>query len=132
MDAAQWARTVAEAQAIVAAGFQQRLVREANVRAVLERLPRARRRWIIARAVDDSTGGAHSLAEIDFVALCRRHRLPEPSLQVVRSDAAERRRYLDALFEEWQVHVEVDGGHHLEVRQAWADMSRQNALWIAG
>ncbi|WP_242624921.1 DUF559 domain-containing protein [Krasilnikovia cinnamomea] len=132
VDAAQWAPTVAETQAIVAAGFQQRLVRAADVRAVLERLPRARRRRIIGRAVDDATGGAHSLAELDFVALCRRHRLPEPKLQVVRRDAAGRRRYLDALFEEWQVHVEVDGGHHLEVRQAWADMSRQNALWIAG
>ncbi|BFU47429.1 DUF559 domain-containing protein [Krasilnikovia sp. MM14-A1004] len=132
VDAAQWARTVAEAQAIVAAGFQQRLVRAADVRAVLDRLPRARRRRAILQAVNDAAGGAHSLAEIDFIGLCRRHRLPEPRLQVMRRDAVGRWRFLDALFEEWQVHVEVDGGHHLEVRQAWADMSRQNTLWIAG
>jgi very-short-patch-repair endonuclease len=30
------------------------------------------------------------------------------------------------------VHVEIDGCQHLDVRQAWADMRRQNQLWIAG
>jgi very-short-patch-repair endonuclease len=39
---------------------------------------------------------------------------------------------LDAYFEQWRLHVEVDGGQHMEVRQWWADMKRQNALWIPG
>jgi very-short-patch-repair endonuclease len=73
-----------------------------------------------------------SLAELDFVHLCRDNGLPEPSRQVVRRDAAGRRRYLDAYFDGWRVHVEIDGGQHIEVRQAWADMRRQNDLWIAG
>lgn len=132
VDAAQWARTAGEAQAIIAAGFQQRVVREDHMRAVLDRLKRARRHRLITQTLDDAAGGAHSLAEIDFLGLCRRHRLPEPSRQVIRYDSAGRRRYLDVLFEEWQIHVEIDGGQHLEVRQAWADMSRQNELWIAG
>jgi very-short-patch-repair endonuclease len=72
------------------------------------------------------------LAELDFVDLCRRHHLPEPSRQTVRRDATGRRRYLDAYFEEWHVHVEIDGGQHLDPRQAWADMKRQNDLWIFG
>jgi very-short-patch-repair endonuclease len=132
VDAAQWAHSDVAARAIIAAAFQQRVVREQEVRSVLERLSRARRRRLISRAVDDAVGGAHSLAEIDFVELCRRHGLPEPSLQVVRRDAAGRRRYLDAQFSEWHLHVEVDGGQHLEVRHAWDDMRRQNDLWIAG
>jgi very-short-patch-repair endonuclease len=36
------------------------------------------------------------------------------------------------LFEQWRVHVEIDGGQHLDARQAWSDMRRQNELWIAG
>jgi very-short-patch-repair endonuclease len=28
--------------------------------------------------------------------------------------------------------VEIDGAQHLEVRAAWADMKRQNDLWITG
>lgn len=132
VDAAQWARTDAEARAIVAAGFQQRLVREDDVRAVLHRLRRAHRRRLIGETVADAAGGAHSLAELDFLALCRSHHLPEPSRQVVRHDATGRRRYLDASFDEWRVHVEVDGAQHLEARQAWADMRRHNELWISG
>jgi very-short-patch-repair endonuclease len=42
------------------------------------------------------------------------------------------RRYLDAYFDEWGVHVEIDGSQHFDARLAWADMRRQNELWIAG
>jgi very-short-patch-repair endonuclease len=132
VDAAQWARRDDDARALIAAAFQQRLVTEPDVRDVLARMPRARRRRMIASTVADAAGGAHSLAEIDFVVLCRRHRLPEPTRQVVRLDAGGRRRYLDALFEPWRVHVEIDGSQHMKPRQAWADMRRQNGLWIAG
>ena len=132
VDAAQWSRTDTEARAVIAAAFQQHIVRKSDVREVLDRLPRARRRTLIRQTVDDVAGGAESLAELDFLRLCRVGGLPEPARQVVRRDAAGRRRYLDALFEPWQVHVEIDGGQHLQARQAWADMRRQNDLWIAG
>jgi very-short-patch-repair endonuclease len=132
VDAAQWARTDDTARALIAAAFQQRLTTERDVREVLTRMRRARRRQLILRTVTDAAGGAHSLPEIEFGALCRRHRLPAPSRQVVRHDAAGRRRYLDAVFDEWRVHVEIDGGQHLDVRRAWADMRRQNDVWISG
>ena len=35
-----------------------------------------------------AAGGSHSLAEINFIALCRKHGLPEPARQVVRVDTA--------------------------------------------
>jgi very-short-patch-repair endonuclease len=47
-------------------------------------------------------------------------------------DADGRRRYRDAHFEEWGVHVEIDGGQHTEVAAWWADMRRQNAMAVAG
>ncbi len=132
VDAAQWAASDHEARAIIAASFQQRLVAGDDVQRVLDRLPRTRRRSLIAQTATDSAGGAHSLPELEFLSLVRRAGLPEPTRQAVRRDASGRRRYLDAWFEEWRVHVEIDGGQHLDPATAWADMRRQNDLWQRG
>jgi very-short-patch-repair endonuclease len=80
----------------------------------------------------DASAGAHSIAELDFAALGRRAGLPEPTRQSVRVDSRGGRRYLDVHYEEWRVHVEIDGAHHLEPASWWADMKRQNELWISG
>lgn len=132
VDAAQWAATDDEARSIVAAAFQQRMVGGEEVHLVVERLPRLRRRRLILETATEAAGGAHSLSELDFLLLVRRAGLPEPTRQQVRRDSAGRRRYLDAYFEEWQVHVEVDGSQHLDPTHAWADMRRQYAVWIEG
>ncbi|MFI5486892.1 hypothetical protein ACIBXA_15800 [Micromonospora echinaurantiaca] len=132
VDAAQWAATDDEARSIVAAAFQQRMVGGDEVHLVVERLPRIRRRRLILDTAADAAGGSHSLNELDFLRLVRRAGLPEPTRQQVRRDAAGRRRYLDAYFEEWQVHVEIDGSQHLDPAHAWADMRRQNDVWIDG
>ena len=95
-------------------------------------MPRVHRRGLIEEAVADARGGAHSLPEARFLRLCRDAGLPASACQVRRVDSSGRRRYLDACFDEWQVHVEIDGGHHMDVRQWWADMKRQNDLWIPG
>jgi hypothetical protein len=42
------------------------------------------------------------------------------------------RAVVDAYWAEWRVHVEIDGAFHLEVRTWWADMRRQNELWVQG
>jgi very-short-patch-repair endonuclease len=132
VDAAQWARTDDRARSVIAAGFQQRLVGPDDMAQVLVRMPRARRRALIAQAVADAAGGVHSLPEREFVGLCRRGGLPEPTRQARRRDALGRQRYLDAYFEQWGLHVEIDGGQHMDVRHWWADMRRQNDLWIPG
>ncbi|GHJ44966.1 hypothetical protein Cs7R123_23080 [Catellatospora sp. TT07R-123] len=132
VDAARWARSDAEAQTLIAATLQQRLTHPAEVRAVLARMPNIVRRDVIVQAVNDSAGGAGSLPEAEFVALCRRGGLPTPKLQVSRRDSGGRQRYLDALFDGYGVQVEVDGAQHMDVRAWWADMRRQNALWVQG
>jgi very-short-patch-repair endonuclease len=91
-------------------------------------MPVVRRRALISHTAADARGGAHSLGELNLVALCRRERLPEPTRQVLRADASGRPRYLDALFEPWGVHVEIDGAHHMSADQWWNDMSRHNEL----
>jgi very-short-patch-repair endonuclease len=132
VDAAQWATNDDRARAIIAAGYQQGLVFGREVQQMLDRLPTARRRRLIARTAHDASGGSHSIAELDYLRLCRRHRLPAPVRQVRRVDRAGRGRYLDAVHEPWGVHVEIDGGQHTDVLAWWSDMRRQNDLWIPG
>ncbi|MGN9910300.1 DUF559 domain-containing protein [Phytohabitans sp. LJ34] len=132
VDAAQWAASDRDAAAIIAAGFQQRLVAAVDMTPVLERMPRIKRRRLIVEAVADAAGGAESIAEMDFARLCRRHQLPEPSRQVARVDSAGRRRYRDVYFDRWRVHVEIDGAQHLRVASWYADMRHHNEIAIAG
>lgn len=132
LDAGQWAESDQQAAAVVAASFQQRLVSLPEVERAASRQVRARRRSFVLEVARDAAGGAHSLSEVEFLRLCRRARLPEPLCQVARVDGRGNRRYLDVYFEEYRLHVEIDGRHHAEVGTWWADMSRQNDLWIAG
>jgi very-short-patch-repair endonuclease len=132
VDAAQWARSDQDAVAVVAAAFQQRLVAAVDVAPVLARMTHVKRRPVIVAAMADAAGGAESLAEVDFARLCRRGRLPEPSRQAVRVDSAGRRRYRDVYFDDWRLHVEIDGGQHMEVRSWYADMRQHNEIVIAG
>ncbi|MEU7841378.1 DUF559 domain-containing protein [Micromonospora sp. NPDC049114] len=132
VDAAGWAAGVDEAQGVLAAGCQQRRVLPAELDAVLDVLPRAPRRRLIRQTVGDISGGAQALSEINFVRLCRQHRLPAPDLQQHRVDAAGRNRWLDAYWKQWRVQVEIDGAHHMDARQWAADMRRQNDVWTSG
>lgn len=132
VDAAAWARTDDEARTVIAAACQQRRVTPQQIRSVLTELSRNRRRALVLETVGDVEGGAQALSELDFVRLCRRQRLPPPDLQERRFDAAGRRRYLDAYWRRWGLHVEVDGAHHLDARHWATDMLRQNEVWIAG
>jgi hypothetical protein len=132
VDAASWARSDREATLIVVMAFQQRLVRLHQVEEALAGMPKAKRRRLVAATARDADGGSHSLAELDVVRLLRRAGLPIPSRQVIRRDSGGRRRYLDLYFDEWGLHVELDGRHHENPWQAWLDMDRQNALWVPG
>ncbi|MCI4065013.1 endonuclease domain-containing protein [Micromonospora sp. R77] len=132
VDAAGWASGVREAQLVLAAACQQRRVSPEEIGAVVDVLPRARRRHLIRRTVADIAGGAEALSELHFLALCRRHGLPPPDLQERRTDQAGRTRWLDAYWREWRLHVEIDGAHHMDARQWADDMRRQNDIWTTG
>jgi len=132
VDAARWAASDNEARTAIVIAVQQGLIAEHDMTTVLQRLPRVRRSQLIRNTVADAFGGARSLAELEFLALSRRAGFPEPKLQVERRDASGRRRFVDALYEKYGVLVEIDGVQHLDARQAWADMKRQNDLWVSG
>lgn len=119
---------------LLAASVQQRRATAADLAEAIERAPRTRHRALLRLAVADIAGGSEALSEIDFVRLCRRHRLPEPSRQAVRCEPSGRRRYLDASWRRSDgrlVVVEVDGALHLAPRRWWDDQLRQNELALA-
>ncbi|MEU4688592.1 hypothetical protein [Actinoplanes sp. NPDC023714] len=132
VDAAAWAEGDDEARTIVVSACQQRRVTPEEIGRVLDVFPRIKRHRLIARTIADIAGGALSLAEVDFVTLCRKFELPAPKLQQRRRDAAGRNRFLDAYWPEFRLHVEVDGAYHVVDEQWAADMIRQNDVWIKG
>jgi very-short-patch-repair endonuclease len=132
IDAAAWMPTDRGAQAILAAGVQQRLVRVCDLQAVVERNQRVNRRRLISETLEDIAGGAQALSELDFTRLIRAHKLPEPTLQYRRQDEKGRNRYLDAVWESQKVVVEIDGAQHMQADKYWEDMDRDNALQLEG
>jgi very-short-patch-repair endonuclease len=132
VDAAQWARSDAEARLMIAASVQQRIVAEREVVQDLGYRLDVRRRQLILRTVHDSASGSHSLGELDFLQICRRGGLPIPNRQMRRQDTSGRTRYIDACFDDYRVAVEIDGAHHVDVGQMWDDHVRQNDLSLAG
>jgi very-short-patch-repair endonuclease len=132
VDAAAWMATDRGAQAVLAAGVQQRLARVGDLTGVVARNQRLPRRAVITATLADIAGGAQALSELDFTRLLRQYRLPAPDRQGARRDPDGRRRWLDAVWESARLIVEIDGRHHMEAMQYWADMSRDNYFTLDG
>jgi hypothetical protein len=127
VDAAAWMGTDRGAQAMLAAGVQQRLVRAADLAVEVKRNEKVRRRRLMLETLEDIAGGAQALSELDFTRLVvRRFGLPEPDRQVPRRDANGKRRWLDAVWEQARLIVEIDGAGHIDVLRYWDDMDRGN------
>jgi hypothetical protein len=133
VDAASWMDTERGARAVLAAGVQQRLVRPADLSRVVDANRRRYRRKLMAETLGDIAGGAQALSELDFARLViRSYSLPEPDRQSRRKDSDGKWRYLDVVWEEAKVVVEIDGAQHMDAQQYWDDMSRDNDLQIGG
>jgi hypothetical protein len=134
LDAASWAPNERLAMAILAAGVQQRLVQVSKLREALDRNDHRYRHRLISETLYDVEGGDHALSELDFTRkVIRAFGLPEPERQSARRDARGRRRYLDVVWDQYKVAVEIDGAQHTEdplVR--WDDMERDIDLQING
>lgn len=134
IDAAAWMPTDRGAAAVLAAGVQQRLARTGDLHLVAGRIETLRRRQLIVETLDDIAGGSQALSELDFIRLVvRAFELPEPSRQVARRDARGRRRWADAMWDEYKIVVEIDGAQHTEdPLQRWDDMERDIDLGLDG
>jgi very-short-patch-repair endonuclease len=128
--AALWCRSDRAAATVMAMAVQQGLTTPDRLLAEALKVRRHRRRELIVLVAGDIADGARALSELDFTALCRARRLPEPSRQVVRH-GPRGRVYLDAYWEELGLVVEVEGVHHDGPEHAVDDSLRQNDLSIA-
>jgi hypothetical protein len=120
--------------AILASGVQQRLVRVDQLLEALARIGHGLpRRELIIEALADIAGGAQALSELDFTRLVvKRFGLPEPSRQAGRKDQRGRQRWVDVMWDDWKIMVEIDGAQHADVLQYWDDMDRGNGFQIDG
>lgn len=133
VDAAAWMPTDRGAMAVLAAGVQQRLVRVEDLSRIVQRIETLHRRGLMTGILADIAGGAQAMSELDFTRqVIRRHQIPEPSRQVARRDEQGRRRWIDAMWDEWKIIVEIDGAQHDDPLQRWDDMERDNGLNIHG
>lgn len=126
---ALWARSDRQATLLMTMAVQQGLDDASALGVELLRVRRHRRRRLLHAVVLDLLSGVHSLGEADFRRMCHQHGLPEPSRQVVRR-ARNGTYYLDALWDDWGVAVEVDGIHHAWAQNVVADALRQNDVTL--
>ncbi len=130
LHSAAWAKTARAAEWRLAAPVQSRLVRVSDLRSALSLLPRLHR-WALMRSVlVDAELGAHAGTELDFLALLRRHGLPLPD-RMQRRLRSNGLYYLDCWWQGRRVAVEIDGGHHREVRTWDHDTLRGNEVQLA-
>jgi len=133
VDAASWMATDLGAMAVLAAGVQQGRTRVTDLRSVLDRIETVRRRRLMYDVLGDIEGGAQALSELDFTRkVIRQFRLPEPNRQVGRRDSRNRQRWIDVIFDDYKVAIEIDGAQHMEPLDQWDDMERDNDLNIDG
>ncbi len=126
------ARTFDDAYGWIARAVGRRLTSPQSLSKALNARPRIRWRAWIAGALEDAADGVHSPLERNYVhGVERAHGLPEARRQARRRHA-DGTRYLDNLYREYDLCVEVDGvtAHPAEGR--WRDIHRDNANLAQG
>ena len=129
LDATSLLRRPDAVRRLLCAPVQQRLVRVPELRDALLRLGPHPGRGLLLRTLDALETGAQTVHEQEFRRLVQRAGLPTPDHQVLRETPGGR-RYLDAAWDEFGVHVEIDGLAHMWVEQWIADLARANELEI--
>jgi very-short-patch-repair endonuclease len=103
-----------------------------RIRGAMDVRKKMRWRREIAAALGDAAGGALSVLEYRYV-----HRVERPhGLPMARRQARIRQgtgnRYLDNLYEKYQVCVELDGTAAHPAEEQWRDKRRDNANAVSG
>lgn len=130
IDAATLLTAPDDVRAVLCAPVQQRRAQTPELRSAALRLGPLVGRSLVLRTLDELELGATGVHEQRFTRIVRRHGLPEPTRQVLRK-RRDGRAYLDVLWEQYGLHVEIDGLAHLAVGQWADDLDRANELEIA-
>jgi hypothetical protein len=132
VDLTQTAPCATEAVSWVIQACSRRLTTPELLRSVMVARPRLRWRAALTAVTADAAAGIHSMLEARYVkGVERPHGLPCATRQAP-SRVGARTRYLDNLYRECGVAVELDGqaAHPPEAR--WRDIRRDNASAAAG
>jgi len=132
VDLTQAAPHASEAVSWVIQACSRRLTTPELLRSVMTARPQLRWRAALAAVTADAAAGIHSVLEARYVrGVERPHGLPSAMRQALSKTGA-RTRYLDNLYREFGVAVELDGqaAHPAETR--WHDIHRDNACAAAG
>ncbi len=129
-DLTQSAATFDEAFGWISQACGSRLCTAGQIRVALERRAKLRYRAELLGALGDVREGVLSPLEYRYVhGVERPHGLPAASRQVpVILDG--RRRYLDNLYQDYRLVVELDGAAAHPVTERWRDIQRDNSLEV--
>lgn len=122
---ALWARSDKQAVLLLTMAVQQGLTTAERLGVSALRVKRDKRRLLLQMTILDLLDGVRSISEHEFARECRERGIPEPTRQV-RRQTADGRYFLDAVWEEWGVVVEIDGIQHGWVQNAVVDALRHN------
>ena len=123
------ARSDRQAALLLTMAVQQGIVPAERIARALLEVKKAPRLGFVVDVVTDLLGGVRSLAELDFAGQCRARGFPEPTRQAVRR-APDGRYYLDVLWEDFGVVVEIDGIQHALAQEVVADALRHNDVTL--
>ncbi|KRE97244.1 hypothetical protein ASG76_00485 [Nocardioides sp. Soil774] len=126
---ALWARSDRQAALLLTMAVQQGVVPADRIARALLQVKKAPRLGLVADVVTDLLGGVRSLTELDFAGQCRARGFPEPTRQAVRR-GPDGRYYLDVLWEDFGVVVEIDGIQHALAQEVVADALRHNDVTL--
>lgn len=129
-DLTQCAATFDEAFGWISQACGSRLCTPSQIRVALERRKKLRHRAELLGALSDVREGVLSPLEYRYVhGVERPHGLPAARRQVmVTLDG--RRRYLDNLYQDYLLVVELDGAAAHPVAERWRDIHRDNSLQV--
>jgi hypothetical protein len=132
LDLVETARDFDEAFTWICRAVGRRRTTAQRLAAALAARKRMRWRKELTAALADVADGAHSLLEHRYVTgVERAHGLPRAARQVRRRHGA-RATYLDNLYEEYELCVEVDGTTAHPADERWNDVRRDNANTARG
>lgn len=132
LDLVAAARTFDDAYGWISRGIGRRLTSAQSLTQALDARSRIRWRAWIAAALRDAAYGVHSPLERNYVhGVERAHGLPTARRQAKRRHGSGT-KYLDNLYEEYGLCVELDGTAAHPAEGRWRDTHRDNANLVQG